>query len=211
MANGGGGGLIIVLVLVLLIVAGGLGYWFFGRQYICKNKAATTNVATWKSDKFGCIVDTCADKMVVNSTNDDCVAASPAGLGTTYTTLGTPSICRSAANACDVPSNFKNIGTATTPVYADSSSLDACKTKCSTYTDCLAIDYVDKSTPPAAAGTAGDCYYYTNTTKPTNPSACVGTVAATEPLPGWCFSYIGTPTNLVTEPGQYNETCWAKS
>jgi len=75
-----------------------------------------------------------------------------------------------------VPSNFKNIGTATAPVYADSSSLDACKTKCSTYTDCLAIDYTDKSAAGDAAGTTGDCYYYTNTTKPTNPSACTGTI-----------------------------------
>jgi hypothetical protein len=178
--SGGGGGLAIFLIFIILLIAGGLGYWFFGRQYICKNKKATTNVATWKPDNFGCIVDTCVDKMVVNSTNDNCVAAAPAVLGTTYTTLGTPSMCRGISTACGVESNFKNIGTTTTPVWADSSSLVDCQKKCNTYTDCLAIDYVDKSAPPAAAGTTGDCYYYTNTTKPTNPSACVGPVAATD-------------------------------
>jgi hypothetical protein len=179
--SGGGGGLAIFLIFIILLIAGGLGYWFFGRQYICKNKKATTNVATWKPDNFGCIPNTCVDKMVMNSTKDDCVAASPAVLGTTYTTLGTPpSMCRGISTACGVESNFKNIGTTTPPTYSESLSLDACKTKCNTYTDCLAIDYVDKSISPAAAGTTGDCYYYTNTTKPTNPSACTGSVAPNE-------------------------------
>jgi len=74
-----------------------------------------------------------------------------------------------------VPSNFKNIGTAATPVYADSSSsLDACKTKCSTYPDCLAIDYVAGSSNGTAGD--GDCYYYINTNTPKNPSECPGTI-----------------------------------
>ena len=180
--SGGGGGLAIFLIFIILLIAGGLGYWFFGRQYICKNKKATTNVATWKPDNFGCIADTCVTTgWTINTDKSDCIAPAAAVLGTTYTTLGTPpSMCRGISTACDLASNFKNIGSATTPAYSEPLSLDACKTKCNTYTDCRAIDYVDKSAPPAAAGTTGDCYYYTNTTKPTNPSACVGTVATTE-------------------------------
>jgi len=157
-----------------LIIAGGLGYWFFGRPYICKNKAATTNVATWKPDKFGCIVETCTPNMVVNSTNDDCVTVAPKVLGTTYTSIGSPSICRSAANACDVSLNFKNIGTPENIVYTERLSLDACKTKCSTYPDCLAIDYVAGSSNGTAGD--GDCYYYINTNTPKNPSECPGTI-----------------------------------
>jgi len=180
--SGGGGGLAIFLIFIILLIAGGLGYWFFGRQYICKNKKATTNVATWKPDNFGCIPNTCVDKMVMNSTKDDCVAA-PATL-ITYTPLKLdkdnkpiPSICRSSDKCSN--DDFKNLNTTGTgdATYKDTVTFNDCKKNCNSYENCIAIDYTGVTTDGDT--TTGDCYYYINTTPPPDPSPCTTTAPKT--------------------------------
>ena len=229
-SSSGGGGLVIVLVLVVLIVAGGLGYWFFGRKLICNMKGATSNVATWKPDKFGCIADTCVTTgWTINTDKSDCIApvvdctakGVPVGgtawskdsTGTCIPTCTSPNVPSKDNTVCQtVISGYQNIGISTTNTngfntYCKDSTDRNIGWEHSFYTSDITSKTLDKCRE--TCGTMPNC-----TGIDFLPDDQTITTFNDTKTAGSCFYYTGTESlgfNTGNTPTENKaETCWAK-